>query len=78
MAHNQIVCSNGWCYGCNFDYANDDCEYQLVSIIIRLCYVMQNSYLKDERQVGIFIGGGMLIKIIELVSHYYYSGGYAY
>ena len=36
------------------------------------------SYLNALWQVGISIRGGMLIKIIELVSHYYYSGGYAY
>ena len=39
------------------------CKWWL-SIIIRLCYVVQNSYPQDEQQVGIFIGGGMLIKII--------------
>ena len=49
-----------------------------VSIIIWMHYVVQNSYLKAQRQVGIFIKGGMLIKIIESVFHYYYSGGYAY
>ena len=36
------------------------------------------SYLKAQWQVGTFIKGSMLIKIIEFVSHYYYSGGYAY
>ena len=49
-----------------------------LGIIIGMRYVVQNSYLKAPWQVGIFITGGMLIKILDSVSHYYYSGGYAY
>ena len=47
-----------------------------IMMIIMSC--KNYSYLNAEWQVGTFIRGGMFIKIIELVSHYYYSGGYAY
>ena len=72
MTHNQIIRNNGWCYVILI------MQMMTVSIIIWKRYVVQNSYLMALRQVGILIRGGMLIKIIESVSHYYYSGGYAY
>ena len=43
---NQIICSNGWCYLCHFDYVNDDCEYYL-DALCRAKFIPQ-------RQVGIF------------------------
>ena len=42
-------------------------QMMTVSISIWMHYVVQNSYLKAQRQVGIFIRGGMLIKIITII-----------